>query len=180
MATRAAIARLLTREPLRWEGVYHHWDGYPTCLGRFIFESVRGQFQGDVAAFLEYALSHDGGWSHIYPSAVIESDPAAPEGYRYGAEAPQCYCHGYFAQRDAVLPGSKAGWLEGCSCHQLGEDAPCDPLFIEWVYALDPEGRVMAVLASTRGKDGHCQHALKAIVPLDGPEPDWEAIEASR
>jgi len=73
-----------------------------------------------------------------------------------------------------------------------------DPLFIEWVYVVDPERRTISILMHksdgvTEGairenpilRDdgfwdyGHCayKHIKVAEINLDGDEPDWERIE---
>ncbi len=158
MATRAAIARLIAAEPPRWEGVYHHWDGYPSYLGRWLFLTVRETFGGNAAAFLRFALSHRGGWSHIYPAELPQ-----------GGYLPECYCHSRGEGASMML--------QGCSCHEQGGEASCDPIFIEYVYAIDPARRMMAILESTVGKEEQPRHVLLAAVPLDGPEPDWQALQ---
>ncbi len=79
MSTRAAIARLIAAEPPRREGVYHHWDGYPSFLGRWLFLTIRQTFRGDAEAFLQFALSHQAGWSHI----VHQGRPIERNGTRY-------------------------------------------------------------------------------------------------
>ena len=163
MSTRSVIAQ---RAGDGWEGVYHHSDGYPTGLGCYLFRLIRHQYKGDVHTFLNWVLSHDGGWSSIYS----------------GPEGPTCYCHGYFAERDRIEPGQKAGW-------HTSEEHGFD---IEWVYAFDPNSHKMAVLKhdlfacsdykslpSARTTDkatGPCMK-LAGVVDLNGPEPDWGAIE---
>lgn len=73
-----------------------------------------------------------------------------------------------------------------------------DPLFIEWVYVIDPERRTMSIIMHksdgvTKGairevqilRDdgfwdyGHCayKHIQVAEISLNGDEPDWERIE---
>ena len=75
-----------------------------------------------------------------------------------------------------------------------------DPLFIEWVYVIDPDSETLHVLAHngqarrTVPLDpgewcrkepnggwnyGHCiyWHELAGSFPLNGPEPHWEALE---
>lgn len=97
--------------------------------------------------------------------------------------------------------------------HQHGELADkitsdnADPLFIEWVYALDPVSKTMSIFsgisvpklnggqhgtfieASTIQRlDGTIEktpayyyvHKLVAVVKLDGEEPNWEDIEELR
>ena len=74
-----------------------------------------------------------------------------------------------------------------------------DPLFIEWVYIIDPERRMLHILHNQSvGKDDwskprldppqllpgrivdygrfRYRHVLAAKVRIDGPEPDWSAI----
>ena len=196
MSTRSCIAR---SEGSGWRGVYHYSDGYPSGLGCYIFRSIRRDWGGDAGAFLNYALSHDGGWSHIFPSDVVEEG----ESFR-DARMPQCYCHGYFAQRDKIKPGDGHGVITGCQCHEKPyisgdyDDMPsCDPLFIEWVYVIDPDSRTMMVLKSHNEVipdsfdclivhlDGAREempkrayrHRINAVVDLDGPEPDWWEME---
>ena len=81
---------------------------------------------------------------------------------------------------------------------QITSDNP-DPLFIEWVYIIDPERRTMVILAHQSDKKtkgdvregepvlrdngywdyGHCayRHIEVARIELDGPEPDWKSLE---
>lgn len=177
MSTRSVIAR---RAGDGWEGVYHHSDGYPTGLGCYLFRLIRYKFQGDPKQALEFILAHDGGWSELFSDSV-------------------CYCHGDFAKRDKIRPGQKAGCFKGCECHplekgQYTKDPSCDPLGIEWVYVIDPEGHKMAVLS--HGSDpipgtvlvyderdqplypkSQYYHVFAGCVDLDGPEPDWGALE---
>ena len=183
MSTRSCIARV---EGDGWRGVYHHSDGYPSGLGCYIFRSIRREWSGDAGAFLDYALSHDGGWSSLF----------SPD--------PTCYCHGHFADRDKIKPGDGSGVITGCECHERpyisGEPdnmPSCDPLFIEWIYVIDPDSRTMTILENY-GEDilgsfdswlvhldgtkeampkRAYRHRINAVVDLDGPEPDWWDME---
>lgn len=81
-----------------------------------------------------------------------------------------CYCH----DRGE---GADYGWIEErgpCS------ETTCDPLFIEWVYVLDPAARRLTVLCSRNRAGGVYRHVAVGSFSLDGPEPDWEALEARR
>jgi len=77
-----------------------------------------------------------------------------------------------------------------------------DPLFIEWVYIVDPEKRLLTIMArnidkSYVGKEptenikvekngwwnyGHvkCRHDMIIQLDINGKEPDWEALEKMR
>lgn len=84
-------------------------------------------------------------------------------------------------------------------CEHITNETP-DPLFIEWVYIVDPERNMLHILRheSVGGLDfsrrrparpamlpgrivdyGHCayKHVLVASLKLDGPEPDWAKLE---
>jgi len=84
--------------------------------------------------------------------------------------------------------------------HQHGDNTQdqfnpfLDPLFMEWIYVLDPVRNLIEVWASARhephvlrgyrgsgrsvpcGSGAHYTHVLAAEVPLDS-QPDWKAIE---
>jgi len=64
MSTRACIAR--STGPDTFTGRYQHWDGYPSGLGRTLYELRRDVFAGDTAAMLATLIdNHPGGWSSI-------------------------------------------------------------------------------------------------------------------
>jgi hypothetical protein len=68
MSTRAAIARAVDKPGggIHFEGRYHHWDGYPTGLGRTLYQLYNGYFERDLDAMLKFLIDdHPGGWSTI-------------------------------------------------------------------------------------------------------------------
>lgn len=164
MSTRGCIAERIGNH---WRGVYQHSDSYPTWLGPKIWDILHDTFKGDIRAFLDFTIKeHDGGWSR-FPNI--------------------CYCHGHFAERDGTKPGEEKGIIKGCECNRKpyrsdSNDGPiCDPLFIEWVYILDPKFKKMAILSHIRedlGKD-NClyKHQFIRTVSLNEEEPYWQDIE---
>ena len=63
MSTRAVIARVSGNES-EFKGVYSHWDGYPTNLGKRLWKIVHDEYQGDLAEALRFLIdSHTAGWS---------------------------------------------------------------------------------------------------------------------
>ena len=77
MSTRGCIARLHSRHPLEFTGVYHHWDGEPSILGRKLFRLRNTDFAGDTEAMLSVLI--DG-----HPGTVVGarvSKTQANEGY---------------------------------------------------------------------------------------------------
>lgn len=96
------------------------------------------------------------------------------------------------------FPDPRARYHEhGKLTDKITSDDP-NPLYIEWVYVIDPERLTMTVLSSkSDGKTGgdvsqdvrlrddgfwdygHCayRHIPVCEISLDGDEPDWELIE---
>jgi len=63
MSTRAIIGRTTGAEQ-QFRGIYSHSDGYPTWLGKSLWQTVHEQFNGDVKRFVrEVITAHPGGWS---------------------------------------------------------------------------------------------------------------------
>ncbi|KKS89313.1 MAG: hypothetical protein UV64_C0007G0016 [Parcubacteria group bacterium GW2011_GWC1_43_11b] len=155
MSTRAAIARI---DGDGWKGIFHHWDGYPSGLGKDIWNLVRGKFQGDIEAFLHYAIEeHPGGWEVISEGSFNDPEEFG-EAFLHGCE---CHQKPYVPSRDVRKP--------------LEEGASCDPLFLEWIYILDPKSRSMTILSHQNRGQGY-MHFIVDIVSFDEPEPDWEEI----
>ncbi len=90
MSTRSMIARK-TEEG--FQGVYHHWDGYPSALGHTLWQLYH---QGDRNLNGMLALlidEHPAGWSSI--NGVDWDQPIGyVTDYAKGREtnAPQCFC----------------------------------------------------------------------------------------
>lgn len=95
MSTRAVIAR---KTGETWEGVYHHFDGYPTGLGRALYDLLHPLASSDtlhrqVAVLVD---EHRGGWSSII-GADWSLTPGFDEHRRWDDPSPRrpsCYCHG--------------------------------------------------------------------------------------
>ncbi len=166
MSIRGVIARPIEGG---WEGRYHHFDSYPTGLGKALFDAYHATFEPDVA-FMQKVLidEHPAGWSNI-----IGADWSLDPGYvNYGgrsaddAHRPQCYCHGDRSEPEMKLHRE----IDGV----CGPD--CDPMFTEWVYVLRDYG--MTVLYST-SEGGEYHHAFAAEVDWND-EPIWARIEGKR
>ena len=175
MSTRSAIARI---QGDGWKGVYHHWDGHPTSLGATLFQRAQ---QIPVAEMLRFLIDeHPAGWSTIN-SCDWEAAPGFKE-EGFTSKGPECYCHG--GRSEEAMPVTHA-----------------DDSGMEWAYVFDESSRSMAVLERVRvtGIEGvpagtHAMGAfgslglnpdskerddawvIRVVVPLDGPEPDWEQI----
>lgn len=102
MSTNAIIAREVDAKLGKFEGRYHHWDGYPTGLGKTLHELYNGHFKKDLSTMLKVLLEdHPAGWS-----TIIDTDFNQEPGYigdvnklsEYNTKGiptrPRCYCHG--------------------------------------------------------------------------------------
>jgi len=154
MSTRSVVA---SGDVKKWEGVYAHLDGYPTARGPILWKLLKESPSAGVFV-RDNIYAHAGGWSSF---------------------GKQCYCHDpQFLARDGFNS-------------MLQTNDSCDPLFIEWAYIVDAEAGKLHILECYdtgkkfkkdygNGKVHMAQkyaHRLVESVDLDGPEPNWDAIE---
>jgi hypothetical protein len=152
MATRALIGRLTGWDgdcPMG-EGVYHHWDGYPTGLGALLFRLFRDDYQGDMEKMLkEIVDSHPGGWSDL--------------------EKGDCYCH-----------TNGEGTPDGFGDLQWASRSGCVWAYLFKIEDGKPMMVVVRLLTERGDRSGKLLREwweTIAIVSLDGEEPNREAIE---
>jgi hypothetical protein len=159
--------------------VYHHWDGYPSGLGAHLWKLLRDRYAGDVERLLaEVVDAHPGGWSHLMEGDILTPRPGGHAlGLTVRGRGPACYCHTY---AEAEYPEAT---FHGCECRDPNVEEPsCNPPEIEWVYVFDPSSRTLEILAAVpagKNQDGEdrYEHHTAAVIDIDGPEPDWDAIE---
>lgn len=127
MSTRGTIA--FGTDEWEWEGRYHHWDSYPSGLGRTLWHLYHGHFDRNLDAMKRVLFDeHPAGWS-----SIVDADFTLTPGYtdRYDAPQPRCYCHGERREPEWTL--------------RAGEP------FEEWAYILTNDARLL-VLADGRGQ----------------------------
>jgi len=161
MGTRGCIARITTDG---FQGRYHHWDSYPTCLGATLWKLYHEHFKHDLKAMLEVLIDqHKAGWVE-YGTKDIEKKTK-----KY--LTPKCYCHGG-RQEKAWLVDQKNASGSG----------------VEWVYAFNEETKTMQILASYIENDikmigafgcGDPKATWQIIkeIELEGKEPNWQKLE---
>jgi len=187
MSTRACIARARDPKSTEWVGIYSHSDGYPSYLGAMIWQVLQRDFLSCVENSREVS-SRD--ICRIRQAAVRGFCDIYIGGHRSGWSAfpDKCFCHDpFFVMRDGIRPS------------RIASENP-DPLFIEWIYVLDPNKLTLTIFENqgepkegqvlkepVRRKDGRwdyghcvCWHDKAATVDLLGDEPEWEAIKAGR
>ena len=188
-----------------WQGVYNHSDSYPIGLGKKLWGHLQGK---DLKQFAKELLSY-GDWREYLNGGVCEycgkkaGQPHSISGVIFMGEpfSPEI-------QRNLDRTGyrdPKAKYHE----HGEGEtdqmtDQTADPLFIEWVYVLDPGSGLVTVFGNGTAAElmpgqhgtwsnpmgmqeldgtvkqfgGHYWvHVLVSQFSVHGPEPDWERIE---
>ena len=183
MSTRGVIARLTNALPAQFAGRYHHWDSYPTGLGKTLWLLYHGHFNRDLNAMMRVLVDeHPAGWSTINSadfsllSGFTELANRKTEDEADGVR-PECYCHGDRAEEAWEVTQKNAS---GSGC--------------EWAYAFasgaQPEHDVMLVLSSYRPSgqkmigffgqgDPQAVWAPVAVIGLQEAEPDWNALDGA-
>jgi hypothetical protein len=165
----------------KWVGVYNHYDSYPTRLGQEVWQYVRGI---DLIGFGEELLKYDS-WEHFKNKGVCprcQEKVGSPHSFKEHGE----HEHNEF-------PFSK---------YHLTQDT-ADPVFIEWIYLIDPDEHMMHIFKN-RGKhekikdydkddervrEGewlvwysgyvmkyYVKHELVESISLSSAEPNWEEL----
>ena len=165
MGTRGIIARLDKKRG--FAGNYHHWDSYPTELGKTLWKLYHGHFECDLKRMLQVLIDdHIGGWSTINGADFT----LAPGWYDIDRGNPICYCHGERHREGRLI-------------------YPEDDYGAEWVYVFDEEKNTMAILMAVDEAGIHAVGAFgtnparqdwRALgsFSLDGEEPNWEALHS--
>ena len=153
------------------KGRYHHWDGYPSGLGKALWDVYHDHFNRDIDGMLKLLLEdHPAGWS-----TIVNKDFSLEPGFdgdHTKPSHPECYCHGDRNEGPHELTHEDAS---GCG--------------VEWAYVFDRQRRQMKVTRPIDddgepgyGIAGYGPEGLKfhvvAVVDLDadGSEPDWEKL----
>ena len=229
MSTRGCVAIGTEAE---WKGVYNHWDSYPTGLGEELWGHLKGKdlkrFAEELLSYddwrnylsggiCEYCGKRGHGQSHTISGALyVRSEfktkgqmrkhyKSLPAWQGRDKEIEQMINREWGIRRNigrTGYPDPKAKYHKhGDLTDNITSGNP-DPLFIEWVYVVNPKKRTLAVLSSrsdgktptkaaavkkggpTLRKDGywdygHCafRHVKVAEISLDGKEPNWKKIE---
>ena len=165
MGTRGIIVRLDKKR--RFAGNYHHWDSYPTKLGKTLWKLYHEHFERDLKQMLQVLIDeHLGGWSTIN-GADFTLEPGWSNA-SIEQMNPVCYCHGDRHEEGRLI-------------------YPEDDYGAEWVYVFNEETNSMAILMAVDEAGIHAVGAFGtnparktwsalASFSLDGEEPNWEAL----
>lgn len=170
MSTRSAITTLVDGE---FRGVYHHFDGYPTGLGKTLLRLHQLSFREDLDLMTKTLITdHPAGWSNLIISGpsghVWPLDAFASAGYyRTTNTAPRCYCHG--DMHDEPNPITCLG--SRCAGD---DDGQCSPTHMEWLYVLTP---AHLGVWDSRASNGAFRHHHVADIPWNVDPEVMEDIE---
>lgn len=154
MSTRGAIAR---PHGDGWQGRYHHFDSYPSGLGKDLHDLYHGHFRGNLVEMQKVLIDeHPAGWSTL--AGDWECEPG------YDTAGPRCYCHGSRSEDP----------MNVLECRCPSDPSECDPLFIEWAYVLGEKG--IGVYTS-HGTSGEYHHRFVTHVPWNDLDVNWADVE---
>lgn len=175
MGTRGVIAR---KTKNGFIGRYHHWDSYPSGLGKTLWDLYHGHFNHNLKAMLEVLIDkHPAGWSTIVGKDFnlkagfvnnITTKDIEKQTKRY--MRPKCYCHGDRKETPFTITEKNACEV-GC----------------EWCYAFDEDNKTMYIMASFNEDNtkmigffgcGNSKATWRIVaeVDLNGKEPEWEKL----
>lgn len=161
MGTRGAIGYFTRGDA--WRGRYHHWDSYPTALGKTLWDLYHVQFEKDLRKMLRILTEQHSSWSTINGKDFKWRPQERPEGVRkevveaFNANPPECHCHGTRGEGF-----DKDEWVKS------GEDGGG----MEWAYVFRKGKELMHVMRHS--PDGWLS---ARVVDLRGREPDWDRVE---
>jgi len=151
MSTNSMIGR---KKQYGYQLNYIHWDGYPSGVGKTLWDLYHGHFQKDVEKMMHVLIDeHPAGWSEICDTDFnLEPGYCYPSNKPEDENRPQCYCHGTRNDEPNILTKP----LEWC----------------EWMYVIDETTRYIEIYDLRINK-----HTPVYGCSLDGDEPNWKAIE---
>lgn len=155
MSTRSMVG---VGTPTNYQARYCHADGYPTGIGKALWENWHTTFQGDLQKLADFILMTDYGWSML-AGTDFSLDP---RWYEY-AEWEQYNQHPrWYDTRNPKLRGD--AW-------HITQDFDASDSWLEWAYLIDLENNQIGVYKIK-------QSGLKFVgTMLANEEPDYQELE---
>jgi hypothetical protein len=195
MSTRGCIAVGTLKN---WKGIYNHCDSYPTWMGPRLWEHlIRQQLAGKTLAEIGRDILSFDDWRNYLKAGLCEycgkvtGQAHSIHGDVYGQARYPLKPSGFYPDPEAQFHEHN----DLTADHNITSDDP-DPLFIEWVYVIDPEANAVHVLShqgrtvnkgryreipvTTNGKTdyGTSVYWHEPIVTLaTNDKPNWTQIE---
>lgn len=161
MSTRSLIGIYSDKGDGTWRATYHHWDGYPSGLGKTLWDIYHNFYPGALPAMMEFIVdAHPEGWSTLVGSDFTKRPTWLDVPDRMNMAKDE-------------LPPPRAYKYRGEGPNPADQDSDFGQ---EWAYVFDLSEYTMTILAWV-GKGENLNYVHKATVPMDGTEPDWESYE---
>jgi hypothetical protein len=201
MSTRGCVAVGTVN---RWRGVYNHYDSYPTGLGSDLYEHLIARVVKDGKTLAEIGddlLKFDD-WRNYLKGGVCEyCGKIAGQPHSIRGDIAMAKDNGSRKYPDPEAKYHEHNDLTDVAAEQITSANP-DPLFLEWVYIIDPKADVIHVLrhesckltrvpknfdhrnegcrklSGGRYHYGHCVFKHVHVCDLTLTEkPDWTKVE---
>jgi hypothetical protein len=142
MGTRGAVAWITGKGT--WRGLYNHWDSYPTVLGKEVFEKISELGMEKTLA----ELKKYGDWREVMTGGLCQfcgKKAGQPHSYSVNS-SPEYYNPTEKANVERTgYPDPEAINHKHGSGKQDQFDPRKEPLYIEWVYLLNPANNSIEV-----------------------------------
>jgi len=195
-----------------WKGLYKHQDSFPTNLGKDVWDVLQNDYNGDIRQMCEAILNYDN-WDNYKKHGICEYCGQKGKGHPtdvkheiYEFNKPSLEEKFEKLPEDIRINIEKTGLPDPESKYhkhakltdKITSKAP-DPLFIEWLYILNPKNKTFVVMSRRmddefspgdcktsvkKDKDGffnygncRCKHGLVIVLDIAKGEPDWLAIQ---
>ncbi len=198
MSTRGCVA---IAKGKGWIGVYNHFDSYPEGLGKNLWAHLKSNFKiSELSKFAENLLQFDD-WRNYLNGKVGVCEYCGKKGLGqpHSINGRICFVSKKtnndleitYNLNKIGYPDPEAKYHQhGNLSNKMTSEEP-DPLFIEWVYVIDPKEQTFSVYASRRAKgsykkkssDGlrswkspNYEHFLVKRFLFKGAEPNWKSL----
>lgn len=163
MSTRAVIAVYSNRELGQWRGAYHHFDGYPSGLGKALWQLYHEFYEGLLPAMIEMLIdAHPQGWS-----SIVDAD--------WKLRPTWIDDKGEWYSANKKLPPLSYKYRSGEEHNAIYLDQTSDS-WQEWAYVFDLEEYTMTIFERVGSWQDVTYRRIETL-PLAGSEPDWKSFE---
>lgn len=174
MSTRGVVA---VGKIQKWRGVYNHFDSMPPGLGKELWQHLHQQILAEGKTLAEIAsniLLFDD-WRAYLGGGVCEYCGKI-NGQPHTIQS-DIYMRAHHGEEfpDPGSRGHKHNSMDAAAEQITSENS--DPVFMEWVYVIEPAANTVHVLASEKGAGDKWVHVCVASLRIDGLPPHWDEIE---
>lgn len=191
MSTRGCVA---VKTEKGWEGVYNHFDSYPTGLGTELYDYLKERIK-DTEEMQKFKkeLLHSGDWRNYLSGCKCQYCGKEHVGQAHSISGVICIELTDLKkkkQKSKVeleilqnvektgYPDPEVKYHNHSDLDETMTQKTVDPMFIEWVYVVDAENKKIEVLASHKSrKVGFILSKVGDIDFTKDEKPDFEKLE---